>query len=304
MIAAEHKRVHLTTVDADTPVVDIVNVLKRDGGVIVRNMYPLDGLDKLKAEVYADIEARGPDTDGFFSPEAKRGYCLVNCPSYADVVLSNEIMWETAKSLITSRFKYWAGPKREAVSPPQLSTACAIMLGPGSQAQDFHRDDMCWHQDYKAVDVYPDGRDVEVSVLIAASRATFENGATRIIPGSHLWSNDREPKMSDGVAYAEMEAGSGLIFLGSVYHAGGHNQTKDEIRELLGASFIRSYLRQEENQYLAVKREVAKGLPYHLQDRIGYKLSAPYCGFVNLDSPASVLRDGKRKKSDLFESDI
>lgn len=54
---------------------------------------------------------------------------------------------------------------------------------------------------------------VMVGCLIAASKTTVRNGATRVIPGSHLWGCDRAPKLEEAV-YAEMEPGSALFTLG------------------------------------------------------------------------------------------
>ena len=54
---------------------------------------------------------------------------------------------------------------------------------------------------------------VMVGCLIAASKTTIKNGATRVIPGSHLWEDGRAPKPEDAV-YAEMEPGSALFTLG------------------------------------------------------------------------------------------
>ena len=55
---------------------------------------------------------------------------------------------------------------------------------------------------------------VLVGCLIAGSKTTVKNGATRVIPGSHLWGSDRAPKLEEAV-YVEMEPGSALFTLGS-----------------------------------------------------------------------------------------
>lgn len=57
------------------------------------------------------------------------------------------------------------------------------------------------------------------------SRCTEENGATRVIPGSHKWGPERAPKVSETVP-AELEIGDALFFTGHVYHGGGANVTE------------------------------------------------------------------------------
>lgn len=48
---------------------------------------------------------------------------------------------------------------------------------------------------------------------VAGTRSTADNGATRVIPGSHLWGPDRAPTQDQAVS-AVMEPGSALFWLG------------------------------------------------------------------------------------------
>lgn len=48
-------------------------------------------------------------------------------------------------------------------------------------------------------------------------------------------------------------------------------------------------MRQEENQYLTNDIEKIKELPEWLQERVGYGLSRPFCGWVDLKNPMLVL---------------
>ena len=57
------------------------------------------------------------------------------------------------------------------------------------------------------------------------TKTTKENGATVVIPKSHLWGPDRCPLDEEAIP-AELEIGDSLIFVGNVYHAGGANITK------------------------------------------------------------------------------
>ena len=58
-----------------------------------------------------------------------------------------------------------------------------------------------------------------------------------------------------------------------------------------GAAYILGWLRQEENQYLAVPPEIARTLPENLQRLVGYQLSGGlgFSGDVGKD-PIEVLR--------------
>ena len=67
-------------------------------------------------------------------------------------------------------------------------------------------------------------------------------------PGPHRWEPGRQPEL-DEIAYAEMEAGSVLVYTGSVIHGGGRNDTHTP-RVGLHLHNTLNWLRQEENQYL------------------------------------------------------
>ena len=64
-----------------------------------------------------------------------------------------------------------------------------------------------------------------IGCVTALVKTTKANGATLVIPGSHLWGPDRCPK-NEAAIPAELNPGDALIFVGNTYHAGGGNTTK------------------------------------------------------------------------------
>jgi ectoine hydroxylase-related dioxygenase (phytanoyl-CoA dioxygenase family) len=120
---------------------------------------------------------------------------------------------------------------------------------------------------------------------------TATNGATRVIPGSHRFEDKLEFEESD-TEPAEMRAGSVLLYTGAVYHGGGANRS-DAVRYALNITYARSWLRQEENQYLSVPLDVARELPEDLLRLIGYQRGAYALGYVDdLRDPMDVVRPG------------
>lgn len=101
-----------------------------------------------------------------------------------------------------------------------------------------------------------------------------------MIPGSHLWSDDRAPELSE-VTYATMEPGDALIFLGSTYHAGGTNSTTDKNRPMHGLFFTRGTVRTEENQYLTYSADEISRWSREAKIRAGFNCSLPNVGFVD-----------------------
>ena len=105
------------------------------------------------------------------------------------------------------------------------------------------------------------------NALIALDDFDEENGATYVVPNSHK--NPKAPSQEDGVQ-VPMKSGSALFWDGGLWHGGGPNVSKD--RERLGFFMSHQvwYLRPQENQLLAVPRDVAKKMPRKLQRLLGY----------------------------------
>ena len=124
---------------------------------------------------------------------------------------------------------FWSGHKKTfAVSKPQIMNTVCFSIGPGATCQPLHRDDWCYHVVAQKADKYPDDlqRDTGIGFFVAGKKATFENGCTRFIPGSHLWEHEREPD-DDLCAYAELEKGT---LMPRDVHAEGLVSSTDFIR--------------------------------------------------------------------------
>ena len=145
----------------------------------------------------------------------------------------------------------------------QLSAPVGISIGSGESAQNLHRDD----------GVYPIRRphpDCVVNTMWALDDFTEENGATRLVPGSHTWT-DRMPRDGDRIVQAVMPAGSVVFYLGKIWHAGGANST-DSPRLGVIVEYCAGWLRPQENHVLGVPRQIVKELPRQLQELLGYNV--------------------------------
>jgi len=104
-----------------------------------------------------------------------------------------------------------------------LSASHAISLGPGETAQSIHSDDGFYRQ--------PRPRPpIGISVIGAIDDFTKANGATEVIPGSHLWGEPGAAGRPNDMAEIEamlvpmeIPAGAALVFPGTLLHRGGAN---------------------------------------------------------------------------------
>jgi len=158
----------------------------------------------------------------------------------------------------------------------QLSVGTAMSPQPGVDPQGLHRDD--GH--------YPLARPRPPFIansLIALDDFTQENGATRIAPGSHKRTEDIKPNTD--VIFAEMPAGSLLVFDGALWHAGGGNRTEDQRRRSINLNFNLSWLRQQENQYVGIPRTEWLKMPERLQRLLGFQKVNFLYGSVDYTDP-------------------
>ena len=79
-----------------------------------------------------------------------------------------------------------------------------------------------------------------------------------------------------------MPKGAVLFYLGSTRHGGGANRSNTPRAGLIN-TYALGWLRQEENQYLNVPREVAEAYPEHIQRLMGYCSHGLLGGFQNRD---------------------
>jgi len=110
--------------------------------------------------------------------------------------------------IITSILNEGAYDPNEPITLRQMTARCP---SPGEPAQNLHIDSR--HLGGK----FP----LMVVAIIALDRFTNENGATRLVPGSHLSDKFPEEKNKERVITKTMEPGDVLLFNGSLWHGGG-----------------------------------------------------------------------------------
>jgi ectoine hydroxylase-related dioxygenase (phytanoyl-CoA dioxygenase family) len=120
--------------------------------------------------------------------------------------------------------------------PFKLSTMHARNLHSNSQAQELH------------IDFKPgEERFPLVSFIVMVDEFCDDNGATRFVPGSHKWSAISDKLTADALADYENQtvracgqAGSMIIFSGSVWHGFSANTTPSPRRSIQGAFIPRN----------------------------------------------------------------
>ena len=250
---------------------EIAAVMRRDGGVIVDDLATGAQLDAFFAEMRPWTDATGVGQDDFTGRATRRTGGLLARAATARELVMHPTALATCDDFLGHVTSY------------QLHLTQIIDIGPGSVAQQIHRDQ--WAFDFFP---FPAGYEVQCNTIWAGDDFTEANGATRVVIGSNSAPDGRQYDIEESIP-AEMGRGSVLFYSGSVYHGGGPNTT-DAHRRAINITYNVSFLRQEENQYLSVPLAVAATFPEPLQRLMGYRMGAYALGYVDdLRDPLVVL---------------
>ncbi|MEC7956365.1 MAG: phytanoyl-CoA dioxygenase family protein [Pseudomonadota bacterium] len=241
----------LTTLTPEATVEEVVQLLRRDGGLIIKDIISPQVVDQLTAEMQPYINATPTGRDEFTGHTTRRTGALAARSAACRDLIVNDLVLGSAK-------EYLKPFTRKII----LHLTQTIDIGPGAAAQEIHRDRYAWGK-YLPREIEP-----QFNTIWALTDFTAENGATQCVPGSQDW-DWSQSHTTEQICQAEMTKGSVFIYSGSVLHAGGENRSSAH-RLGLNLTYCLGWLRQEENQYLSCPPEIAKNFDPALQDLLGY----------------------------------
>jgi ectoine hydroxylase-related dioxygenase (phytanoyl-CoA dioxygenase family) len=164
-----------------------------------------------------------------------------------------------------------------------VSSLSSIAIDPGETAQPIHADD-------QLIPLAKPHVPTVCNTMWALTDFTEANGATRVIPGSHLRDHSPDYGQPYDSIPAEMPKGSVLVWHGSLWHGGGAN-TSDERRVGIAMNYCAGFIRQQENQQLGIPREVAARFSPRLRELCGFGIYNGLIGHINKRNPAEMLGD-------------
>ena len=263
---------------------------ERDGFVVLENVIDASLISELKEALLKaehDLNITGRDTD-FEGRQTIRIYnLLANGEAFWKVPVHNAVL-----------------PFAEAILDPelQLSSISAITLCPGQGAQPLHADD-------QLIPVAKPHQPFTLNCVWAISDFTEENGATRLIPGSHKAGDMPEYDVEMDSVPGVMSAGSVIFWHGSLWHGGGTNNTSER-RYAIANYYCHGFIRQQENQQLGIPADLAAKFPCRLQEMCGYSVYKGLYGHVDNEDPIKMLGRSSETKmiwqqsyDDMFETE-
>ena len=248
---------NLSRLPSDTSVAAINAALDADGVVIVEHFYDADWVARYNGEVQPFIDNHkrtytGVDVfDDFLGHHTVRLQGLpAKTPALIDALIDPRMLAVMDHLLLPLCTDYI------------LSAAGLIEIRKSETAQRLHTDNNSWPTAIQGMGP------LCVNAMIALTDYTADNGATLVVPGSHLWSKGRVPQAED-IHPAEMPAGSVAFFSGETIHAGG-TSTSERLRRGLLVSYCAGWLRPVENCYLNLTVDQVAAMPERAQELLGF----------------------------------
>jgi hypothetical protein len=201
----------------------IWQLIQDDGVVIVEGFLSPHLVRNINQDVDPYItqiqKKRGTYQEGYWLNMKRQGHLALISQTYREDVLNHKIIHGISeKAFGKEAGDYW------------LTTSAVLETGPGYTGQQLHRE-----QDGIPI-CSALGRscpEAMFNFLIALTEFTADNGATRVIPGSHKWDDFSDNGSADQAVPVEMRAGDAVLFGGKLLHGAGPNQTQDFQRRAL-----------------------------------------------------------------------
>ena len=252
----------LQEIDAEA----VAATVQEDGYAVVPNFIDQDEVDKLNEDLAPIFDSvRSMERPGLGQQTVHIHNILGKTRAVDHIVMEPRLL-EIVEAILGPDF--------------QVSSIVVMCPRPGDEPQRLHRDD----GHFPIPRVFP----LVANSLLTLDPFKDENGATRIVPRSHLIRGQVDVE-TDTVPI-ETGPGSLIIWDGALWHKGGGNRTENERRRSLNLNFNLAWLKQRENQFLGVSKETVLELPEKLQQLMGYHLTNFGLGTVDLKHPLEYLK--------------
>ena len=297
---------------ADDKSSQVADALRRDGAAIVQGVLPDAVMDLLAAKLRPHLDAQEIGGGRFFGHRRRSvSGVYARGPEFAEWLMLNERVLEVADEILRPEFPMAKSASGRADSvgfneaipkgildPPdpvtgpfchhyRVNVCQAMEVWGNGKNQPLHRE-MGTYLPYLQHD--PEMPEYILASMWAVTDFRADNGATRVVPGSHRWPQDRRAGKEE-IAQAVMPKGSVLFWTAKALHGLGASQVNEPRTGIIN-NFVVNWLTQEENQYLTVPPELARTLPERAQRLLGYRSSA-LLGWSSALDQENMLRPGQ-----------
>ena len=258
--AVPHEKT-LASFEKGAPAGEVLAALRRDGAVVVQRQVDMELADTVLRELRPHFDEQGrASVSDFNGYRTLRLACVLShAPNSAELIADSLVMEIADAVLLPHCLSY------------QVGSTTAIEIWPGESNQVLHRDDT----------IYPmrlPGMELQLSAMWALADFTAENGATRLVLGSHnLELDDSEYVREESVCDAVMPKGSVLFYMGRTVHGGGANRSNAPRAGLIN-TYSLGWLQPEVNHCLMYPVDFVKSFPEPIPRLMGHQSHGRHLG--------------------------
>jgi len=265
-VSASSTRTALRRVPASSPAAELAAITAQDGAVIVEQAFSREVVERFVTDTAADLAAQpfGPKhghRDAFWGVNTRQLHDLFpRSRTFREEIIDADLLHDIGDKVF--------GGERTGYC---LVDADIIDVGPGSAAQQLHRD---LERYPPFITLGPAMQEIMITFLIALTDFTIDNGGTRVIPGSNHWT-DFSDKGTESMSVAtEMAPGDMLYFSGKTSHGTGGNVTENIRRATLSIGFQVGYLKPKANWPFLIDHNLAATLTPRVRRLVGFPTDA------------------------------
>lgn len=306
---------YINRFDAQSEAIEIADVLERQGGVMIESLVAPEVMDRISDEVERNVPAEDLRGSSALWPDGTRtvGGLAGVSRTYAEELLTHPTILQIADAVLKpaqpmapstleekplesiSVNKLDDGSQQLVIAPTSAAYchhytagACVMLevAGGRSQHQILHRENSIYQPFVERLEL----PEYILSTMWAGTEFTAENGATRLVPGSHRWP-ESQLASPDEIVQAVMPKGSVVLWLSRTLHGAAKTEVSDRRTGFFG-SYIADWFRQEENQYIAVPPAIASTYSDRACQLLGYTCSDTL-GWVKGRDKYNLLRQGR-----------
>lgn len=253
--------------------------LDEQGFTILEGLLSVDDLAEIRKLLEPHLDADPHGRNDFEGQRTQRVYALVSRGRIFEDLVRHPRILALCDRVLQENYL--------------LTASQAICIHPGETPQPLHTDDSFYP--------WPRPRPmISLSTIWAVDAFTEENGATQVIPGSHLWEDDKvwetfqaypalagrdasDVAPSDDASLRallhtlEMAAGAAVVFSGMLVHRGGEGRGNTS-RLAFSNQYCQPWARQQENYTLGIAAEKVMGMHERVRQLLGFSIHPPFMG--------------------------